>query len=59
MENWVEMKRKNATIAFVIIGYVLTINIKPSINDTILKDIEKNSQVKASQFLEFFLRHII
>ena len=41
MENWVEMKRKNAMIAFVIIGYVLTINIKPSINDTILRDIEK------------------
>lgn len=35
------MKRKNAMIAFVIIGYVLTINIKPSINDTILRDIEK------------------
>lgn len=27
-------------IAFVIIGYVLTINIKPSNNDTILRDIE-------------------
>lgn len=54
------MKIKNSMIAFVIIGYVLTINIKPNINDTILRDIgEKNSQVKACLFLEFFLRHII